>query len=479
MNWTESDLRQFSEQDILQDQVEQQIQSFKQGFPPAKLNRPAVVGDGILQFTSDQQNKYVSLFETEAPQHVMQKFTPASGAASRMFKHLFAALDGTQSELGNEFFDQLTAFAFYDELKEALSSQGIDISTASHKEILEALLHDPMRYGAKPKALISFHKDGTDTRLALEEHFLEGANYAVGENGVCELHFTVSPEHLDAISKACTELKLKYEKRYAVKYNVTFSTQAQSTNTIAVTPENKPFRQPNGELLFRPGGHGALIENLNALTGDVIFVKNIDNVCVPGEQPETWKWKKVIAGFLLEVKALVKLVIDSNDPAARKELESFGIPAGLSDEELKNYVNRPIRICGMVKNQGEPGGGPFWVTQGDGNTTLQIVEKAQIDATERTQLEILNGATHFNPVDLVCYTKDADGKAFDLLAYTDPNTGFIAEKSVNGQPVKALELPGLWNGAMAQWLTFFVEVPLATFNPVKTVNDLIKPMHQA
>jgi hypothetical protein len=262
-------------------------------------------------------------------------------------------------------------------------------------------------------------------------------------------------------------------------YEISFSNQSAATNTIAVTLENEPYRQPDGSLLFRPGGHGALIQNLNELDADVLFVKNIDNVCVPAEQEETWKWKQVLAGFLLHVSDLTKQFIETEDASAKASLIQLGLPSDVSDEDFKKAINRPIRVCGMVKNLGEPGGGPFWVNNKSGHPTLQIVEKAQIDTTQNNQAEILSNATHFNPVDLVCYTKDYKGNSFNLMEYVDPQTGFIAEKSVNGEAIKALELPGLWNGAMADWLTFFVEVPLATFNPVKTVNDLLKPMHQA
>jgi hypothetical protein len=479
MNWTPKDQEQFSKLGITIEQVENQIHSFQTGFPAASLHRAATIGDGILQFMETEQSNFSTVFQTKAASLSIKKFTPASGAASRMFKHLFAALHGDKSALSEAFFQNLTSFAFYNELAEELNKKNTSIDSASEEDILDTLLNVPMNYGKKPKALISFHRDADSVRFALEEHFLEGANYAVGKNGICHLHFTVSPEHLSLVEIQCNELKKKYEAKFNLMYEISFSNQSAATNTIAVTLENEPYRQPDGSLLFRPGGHGALIQNLNELDADVLFVKNIDNVCVPAEQEETWKWKQVLAGFLLHVSDLTKQFIETEDASAKASLIQLGLPSDVSDEDFKKAINRPIRVCGMVKNLGEPGGGPFWVNNKSGHPTLQIVEKAQIDTTQNNQAEILSNATHFNPVDLVCYTKDYKGNSFNLMEYVDPQTGFIAEKSVNGEAIKALELPGLWNGAMADWLTFFVEVPLATFNPVKTVNDLLKPMHQA
>lgn len=481
MNFSQTDLAQLNDLGLNPDAVIEQINRFKIGFPFANLDRPATPGDGILCYSQQEIKDLAKVYEDRQEALKPEKFVPASGAASRMFKHLFAALNGETDEAVNDFFDKLENFAFYDELKANMESRGINIGSAERTTILAAMLEQPMELGSKPKALIPFHKYGNnEVRLSLEEHFLEAVNYAVGKNKTCLLHFTVSPNHLDAVREACESLKSKYEKAFGVRFEINFSTQDPRTDTIAVNPDNTPFRTEGGEPLFRPGGHGALLLNLEQTQGDILFIKNIDNVCKAEMQGETYLYKKALAGLLLLVREAAQGYLETGEDEFLSKLRKLGLPMPeTTDAEIiEKWLNRPIRVCGMVKNQGEPGGGPFWVKEDSGTVSLQIVEKAQIDLSNAEQASILSKSTHFNPVDLICALRKPDGSLYDLKAFRDDNTGFISDKSLNGKSLKAMELPGLWNGAMANWLTLFVEVPLATFNPVKTVNDLAKPSHQ-
>jgi hypothetical protein len=366
--------------------------------------------------------------------------------------------------------------------------------------IAEALLaNDGLSYGNLPKGLILFHRYNDSSRTAMEEHLVEGAQYCRDTNGNLNLHFTVSSEHRVGFGKLVERVKEHYESHYDVKINISFSEQKSSTDTIAVEMDNTPFRNPDGTLLFRPGGHGALLDNLNDINSDIVFIKNIDNVVPDRLKPQTVRYKKALAGLLLSYKGIIfdyimKLHNDEYvDDEFLHQVLDFSKnelcilpPNSLNTndlKELKRYLidtlNRPIRVCGMVKNQGEPGGGPFWAKNTDGTTSLQIVESSQIDLNDQSITEIFNQSTHFNPVDLVCYLKDYKGEKFDLLKYRDPLTGFISVKSKDGRNLKAQELPGLWNGGMSNWNTIFVEVPLITFNPVKSVNDLLRDEHQS
>ncbi len=481
MEFTQTDLDQIKERGVDPNEVSKQINRFKSGFPFAVLDRPATPGDGILCYSHEEIQSLAKIYENKQKGLNPEKFVPASGAASRMFKHLFAAMNGESSNTADEFFANLEKFAFYQELKSRLEDKRHNIGSVGRKTILSTLLEAPMELGAKPKALIPFHKyTETDIRLSLEEHFLEAILHAVGKDKKCLLHFTVSPGHLEAVKSECISLKAKYEKEYRVHFQINFSTQDPHTDTIAVNPDNTPFRTEEGDLLFRPGGHGALLLNLEKTQGDVLFIKNIDNVCKADMQVETKLYKKALAGLLVKVQEIAHGYLKTGETSFLTKLEELGVPlpANSTTGDLKNWLDRPIRVCGMVKNQGEPGGGPFWVKDDTGMCTLQIVEKAQIDVNDKTQNEILSKSTHFNPVDLVCGLRKSDGTLYDLKSFRDDNTGFISDKSLNGKLLKAMELPGLWNGAMANWITLFVEVPLATFNPVKTVNDLAKPSHQ-
>lgn len=517
INLNDRDLQQIKEKRIPVETIEKQIQQFKQGFPYMHLDRPATAGDGVFKFDENEVEELAKYYEQQYQDFDTLKFVPASGAASRMFKDLYAFMQdytGSEKQL-NElekqkgfhtvkyFLDHLPEFAFYKELKHVMRESGYDLEECIGKKyfkvILEYLLTEKgMNYANKPKALLLFHTENGDAKLSLEEHLIEGAHYAKNKKDTVKIHFTVSPEHLDDFKYAIQQKKIKYENKFRVHYDISYSIQKPSTDTIAVTPDNEPFRDDKESLFFRPGGHGALIENLNDLKEEIVFIKNIDNVVPDRIKNHTHLYKKVLGGYLLKVKNKIDGYLELLDEGSATEKELEEMRAFAYDELLlfnnkesfakKDYIekvdllynqlNRPVRVCGMVKNEGEPGGGPFWVKSETGKTSLQIVEKAQIDFSNEKQSNIAAQATHFNPVDLVCALKDFRGNAFDLKQFIDPSTGFISEKSKNGKKLKALELPGLWNGAMADWITVFVEVPIITFNPVKIINDLLRENHK-
>lgn len=486
--------------------VENQLKQFKDGFKFLKISRPASVGDGILRLTDDEVqqcsmnwNRYVQ------EQHEIAKFVPASGAASRMFKSLFEFIEApyttpkTAAEL--QFFEEIENFAFYTALnaivlKHLFKDIPTLINEGDYKSVVRYLLQpEGLIYGQLPKGLLAFHRDEEEVRTAIEEHLVEGALYAKQADGFVNLHFTVSGEHKELFMALLKTVVGKYEQSLKVRYNISFSEQKSSTDTLAVDANNEPFRV-DGEILFRPGGHGALIENLNEMTERVIFIKNIDNVVSDHLKPVTQVYKKVIAGVLVDLQKQIfeyLRLLDSGKYTHEKVLEVLQFvqkklfcknpEAKLLDDSelviyLKHKLNRPIRVCGMVKNVGEPGGGPFFAYNSDGTISLQILESSQIDMDNAEYVKMFKEGTHFNPVDLVCGTYDYNGEKFDLLKYVDSETGFISLKSKSGRDLKALELPGLWNGAMSDWNTVFVEVPLETFNPVKTVNDLLRKEHQ-
>lgn len=472
--------------------INQQIENFKTGFPFMNVIKAATIGDGMIKLEEEDVEKYKQIFDNQADSLDLLKFVPASGAATRMFKSLFSAKDeGKFDKSVTEFLERLKGFAFYDSLIKAIGSENADAQT-----ILDYLLTDKgLDYGSLPKGLLEFHAYGDTSRTPAEEHLVEGAKYA-NSAGKVKLHFTVSPEHRPKFKALIDRVLGSYESLFGVKYDISFSEQKPSTDTIAVNMDNTPFRTNDGSLLFRPAGHGALLSNLNDQSADVVFIKNIDNVVPDRLKDTTIDYKKALAGVLLDFQQKVfayqtQLETDSSD-ALINEISTFlanqlcTLPSadftGYSKEEkiayLKNKLNRPLRVCGMVKNVGEPGGGPFWAENADGTTSLQVVESAQIDLANAAQKEIFDKATHFNPVDLICSMKDYKGNKFDLLQFRDPQTGFITQKSQSGKDLKAQELPGLWNGSMSDWNTLFVEVPLITFNPVKTVNDLLRKEHQ-
>ncbi|WP_373822485.1 DUF4301 family protein [Bacteroides heparinolyticus] len=491
---------------ISEEQIAEQLACFKKGFPYLKLSAAASVEKGILTPDTNEQKEYLDAWEGyRQTDKVVVKFVPASGAASRMFKNLFEFLGADynvpQTSFEKMFFEKIEDFAFYDDLNMTCrKTVGEDVpallASGNYKAIVAALLEAAgLNYGALPKGLLKFHKYEDGNRTPLEEHLVEGALYAANKNGKVNVHFTVSPEHRTLFRTLVDAKAMAYAQKYGVNYNVTFSEQKPSTDTIAVDMENNPFRDV-GKLLFRPGGHGALIENLNDLDADVIFIKNIDNVVPDRLKGDTVLYKKLIAGVLvtLQQRAFAYLrLLDSGRYTHEQILEVLQFLQkqlycknpeikDLEDAELviylKEKLNRPMRVCGMVKNVGEPGGGPFLAYNSDGTVSLQILESSQIDMDDPAKKEMFEKGTHFNPVDLVCAVRDYKGHKFDLVKYVDKATGFISYKSKNGKDLKALELPGLWNGAMSDWNTIFVEVPLSTFNPVKTVNDLLREQHQ-
>lgn len=484
-------------------QVERQLKEIEQGFPFLKLEAAAAVGKGITVEDDKAQEAAISKWEAyKKAGHKIVKFVPASGAASRMFKNLFAFLDASydepQTDFEKDFFGNIGKFAFYDALNDKCKeNNGKDIPTlikaGEYKPVVANLLNkEGLSYGQLPKGLLLFHRYAEGPRTPMEEHLVEAALYA-SSNGQAHVHFTVSHDHLELFERKVAEKKAAYEKKLNVSYDISFSEQKPSTDTIAANPDNSPFRNPDGTLLFRPGGHGALIENLNEIDADVVFVKNIDNVVPDRLKTPTVRYKKLLAGVLVTLQKqafdYLRQLESGNYTAAdlQKMLQFVENNLCTENPELKETelaaylikkLNRPMRVCGMVRNVGEPGGGPFLAYNADGTISLQILESSQIDMDNAEKKAMFEKGTHFNPVDLVCAIKDHNGKPFHLPDYVDPQTGFISHKSKDGKELKALELPGLWNGAMSDWSTVFVEVPLETFNPVKTVNDLYREQHQ-
>lgn len=486
--------------------LEEELKMLKEGFPFLKIKAAATIGKGISSLTEHQKADYIRIWNDYLTQGgKVVKLVPASGAASRMFKDLFSFANGSSSTPDNDFIrkfcDNIEKFAFFPLLnKKCVEIYGKSIDTLfreeHHRDVVRTLiLKDGLNYGQLPKALLEFHKSIGTSRAALEEHLAEGAQYAACADNSVNIHFTVSDDHINLMALRIEEAKAVFEHQYGVKYDISMSVQKPSTDTVATNMNGSPYRE-NGELFFRPGGHGALIENLNDIDGDVIFIKNIDNVVPDSYRDITIEYKQVIGGVLVEVKKRIDRYasILRNGTVSDDELneilsfmhETLCITndnaESMTAEEKAKYIlsklNRPIRVCGMVRNEGEPGGGPFLAYNADGTVSPQILESTQINPNDATAVEMLKKATHFNPVDLVCYTRDIDGNKFDLPQYVDKNTGFISIKSREGVEIKALELPGLWNGAMSDWNTIMVEVPAETFNPVKTVNDLLRPAHQ-
>ena len=504
---TQQDKDFIAKKGISEEKLNAQLNNFKTGFPFLKLAGAASPEKGITIPSAEEKKAYLAAWDQYLQGNgKVLKFVPASGAASRMFKDLFEFLDGDSNIPNNafieKFFANIKKFAFYKELDAVMlegEKKSVDqlIAEGNYKIIVDYLLGNKgLSYGKLPKGLLKFHSYEKGPRTPLEEHLVEGALYAGGKTGDVNVHFTVSPEHKELFKTLFVEKQAEYATQYGVKYSVSFSEQKASTDTVAANPDNTPFRTEDGKILFRPGGHGALIENLNDLDADIIFIKNIDNVVPDRLKPETVEYKKLIAGVLVSKQKQAFDYLNKLDSGryVHSELEEMihflhddlclrnPELKDLEDAELAIYLkkklNRPMRVCGMVKNVGEPGGGPFLAFNSDGTISLQILESSQIDTNNDEYVKMFKGGTHFNPVDLVCAVKDYKGKKFDLTKYVDPQTGFISSKSKNGKELKALELPGLWNGAMSDWNTIFVEVSLGTFNPVKTVNDLLREQHQ-
>ncbi len=503
---SQQDLKQIASKGITEEQVEKQLEEFKQGFPFLKIEAAASIGKGVIAPDDKERAEYIEKWNAyKAEGKKIVKFVPASGAASRMFKDMFAFVDAAYdvptTDFEKKYFDNIEKFAFYGELDEACKKnegKGIKalIAEGNYKAVAANMLQAKgLNYGQLPKGMLTFHKYDDGTRTPMEEHLVEGALYAASK-GEVNVHFTVSHEHIQYFEKKVEEKMGGYAAKYGVKYNVSFSEQKPSTDTLAAAEDNTPFRNEDGSLLFRPGGHGALIQNLNDIDADVIFIKNIDNVVPDRLKGDTVDYKQLIAGILVSLQAKVfdYLRLLDTGKYTHENLEEIirfvqrdlccrkSDIKDLEDADLviylRNKLNRPIRVCGVVKNVGEPGGGPFLTYNQDGTVSLQILESSQIDKSNTEYMKMFTEGTHFNPVDLVCAIKNYKGEAFDLPKYVDKSTGFISSKSKNGKALKALELPGLWNGAMSDWNTIFVEVPLSTFNPVKTVNDLLREQHQ-
>ncbi len=512
----QKDLSQFQQIGIQVETIEQQLENFKKGFPFVNLTKPATSKDGIVILDKEHIDYYITIFELTAKNRQVVKFVPASGAASRMFKNLYEFKDKYKADEKGlalfesdkgfnsvyRFISDIKKFAFYLDLKAKMAADNLDIEVCLEQKlyhtIIEYLLDEKgLNYGNLPKGLLKFHHYADYSRTSIEEHLVEGVHYAKDANGNVIIHFTISPEHIEKFLTHIAEVKTRYENHYHVVFKISYSIQKPSTDTIAVETDNEVFREKDGSILFRPGGHGALIENLNDLKGDIIFIKNIDNVVPDKLKEQTYAYKKALGGYLisLQLKSFEYLkVLETQilDDGKLEEIIEFAqqklqLRWNESFEELNrtekiqyifNKLNRPIRICGMVKNEGEPGGGPFWVRNNRGEVSLQIIESSQINMENSGQLQVFKTASHFNPVDLVCVVRNYKGEVFDLKNFIDPSTGFISTKSKDGRNLKAQELPGLWNGAMAEWISVFVEVPIITFNPVKTINDLLRVEHQ-
>ena len=497
---TQQDLKQLAQKGISEQQIENQLGQFKTGFPFLKLEAAAAIGKGIVAPNAEEGKNYVAAWQDyKAQGKRVVKFVPASGAASRMFKDMFAFVDADYdvptTDFEKKYFDNIEKFAFYEELDAVcVKNEGKGIKAlmadGQYKAVAANMLKaEGLNYGQLPKGLLLFHNYPEGPRTPMEEHLVEGALYAAS-NGEAHVHFTVSHEHMELFKQKVAQKADGYAKKYGISYDITFSEQKPSTDTVAANPDGTPFRNSDGSLLFRPGGHGALIENLNEIDADIIFVKNIDNVVPDRLKGDTVEWKQIIAGLLVTLQKqafeYLRLLDAGATDAQLQEMARFVADNLCTDAKgnrvdadyLRKKLNRPMRVCGVVKNVGEPGGGPFLTYNQDGTVSLQILESSQIDKSNQAYMEMFTKGTHFNPVDLVCAVKDYQGKPFDLPQYVDPTTGFISQKSKSGKELQALELPGLWNGAMSDWSTIFVEVPLSTFNPVKTVNDLLREQHQ-
>ncbi|QKX04470.1 DUF4301 family protein [Aquimarina sp. TRL1] len=516
MNISDKDIKLINQRGLTVEKVLSQIETFKKEIPFVALRDSATIGNGIIQVADHHQSELIKLYESRIANLDTIKFVPASGAATRMFKELFKFLDNyeyekeslnayTNYEKANAirlFLIGLEKFPFYRVVMGKVRSSYPNFESLSEGKQLyvfvEMMLKEKgLNYGTFPKGLFPFHNYSEDVSTAFEEHLYEAAGYNCNKEALSRVHFTISKEHLTAFKGEFKRIEKKVQEKTETRFEISYSFQKPETDTVAVTEKNEPFRTEEGEILFRPGGHGALIENLNDIEADIIYIKNIDNVVVRKYQDEVSKYKKILAGKLIEIQDEVFRIMNALDKETPSEAELKDIKKFLVQqlnvrlpldfdkfsekyklEFLRTSLNRPIRVCGMVINEGEPGGGPFWVKNERGRLVLQIIEAPQIDKNDKRQQDILKTATHFNPVDLVCGVRNYKGEKFNLTDFVDPETGFISKKSLNGKTLKALELPGLWNGAMSNWISVFVEVPLTTFNPVKTVNDLLKSAHQ-
>lgn len=506
--FTDRDLAQLESVGISIEEACRQVSDIRAGFPYLDIQASASLERGIIRLDRQEEANYMNAWEEylNSPEADVCKMVPASGAASRMFKSLYSFLEGESSQPESEtvkaFFEHINKFAFYDRLGEVClrnSWKSVPklISLGEYKTVIENLLNDRgLNYGSLPKGMIQFHGYPKGSRTAAAEHLVEGALYARNLNGRVRIHFTVSPEHRSGFEQSLNNVRTGLEDRFSVRYDLSYSEQKPSTDTLALHPDGSLFRRSDGALLLRPGGHGALISNLNDIDADIVFIKNIDNVVPDHLKAETIMSKKLLGGVLVsfrnQVFRYLRLLEGKASHAQLQEMREFvesnlciKIPEDIvrDDRELHTWLHtrldRPIRVCGMVRNLGEPGGGPFIIRESDGSTSLQILESSQIDMANPRQRAFFEAGGFFNPVDLVCSLRNHKGKPYNLLNFVNPRTAFIAHKSQNGQELLALERPGLWNGAMHHWTTLFVDVPIETFNPVKEVNDLLRPEHQS
>jgi len=494
MQFSSSDLLELQRRGHQPESIAEQIHRFTHDLYPVKLERACTAGDGITRFDATECHKMFLVYDREGLRYTRQKFVPASGAASRMFKHLFNYSPDSVSHLTEQFILHFDRFPFVPELREKLDAQGVSLDQLKKENKWEAIFgyilnEEGLGYADSPKGMVAFHRYTGQVRNAFCEHIAEALEYGRNADGSCSVHFTLAPSHRDRVLdfiQQYIDINYPYEQ-----IQISHSEQSLASETIALDPTNEPARDHNGNLIFRPAGHGALIANLTHCEADILFIKNIDNITTKDQRADTLFFKKVLGGLLITLKMQIDRVLDLIEAGEERGTDDAldlirqwfqpGLPLELTRAQLKEYarlrLDRPVRICGMVRNEGEPGGGPFWVKMSDGSLSKQIVEKSQVDTNDPLQAKILSDATHFNPVDIVCCIRNRKGVPYDLEQFIDYSTGFMSEKFHQGKVIRALELPGLWNGAMALWNTVFVEVPNTTFHPVKTVNDLLRPGH--
>lgn len=507
--YSQEDLIQLKKRHLSVEHLNAQIERFKKGVLPLTLDSPCTIGNGIKQFQKAEINRLSKYYEQESLRKKTVKFVPASGAATRMFHHLLVfreksgelAKNDPDRKAAEYFLENIKNFSFYEEFTEKLKEYGYKIGDLLKKKeygkLLDVLFSKKgMHYGNIPKALIKFHKDGKMALTPLEEHLAEAASYAKDAAGNSRVVFSVSPEFKEMIKKYYEGVAERYEQKLKVRFQTAFSVQRPSTDSVAVDMTNKPFKDSEGKILFRPSGHGALLDNLEDINADVVFIKNIDNVQPSRLKNDTYLYKKVLGGYLFEIQNKLYAFLEEleNNTISEDMLDealefaenilSVRIPDAVQYDRLElvkhlyEKFHRPLRVCGVVKSKGEPGGAPFWVKEPDGSLSLQIVERAQVNTGDKEQFQLFNSSTHFNPVDLACGMRNHKGEQYNLHYYRNPEAGFITIKSHEGRQLKAYELPGLWNGSMANWNTVFVEVPLSTFSPAKTINDLLRKEHQ-
>lgn len=504
---TKADRQELEKRGLSEEEARRQLDMLRDPPPPIHLDRPCTLDDGITDLPTDRHQALIELADRAAEAGRCSKFVPASGAASRMFKSLEALLhepENANPEDDRRFLAELDRFPFRDDLAALLKERGEDLSRAQAegdaKPLIRGLLDpDGLAFGNRPKALIPFHRYGTDTRTAFEEQLIEASRHIRDRQGDCRVHLTIAPDSEEMFEAHWREISPRVERAIGGRIRLESSTQAPSTDTLAVDPDGRPFRTAEQKLLFRPGGHGALLHNLEQLQGDIVLIKNIDNILPDRGRDLVVRWKKILLGRLLELEGRLVEILRAVEEASstltepwleravrfaaeelyRPEARDFlARPSGDPRRHLQRWLDRPLRLCGVVLNQGEPGGGPFWSRSSDGTVAPQIVEKAQIDADDAEQQARFATATHFNPVDLVCRLRDHRGRPYPLAPYADARAAFISRKTHEGRPIRCLEHPGLWNGAMGYWNTVFVEVPAETFAPVKTIFDLLRPEHQ-